>query len=171
MFLTMLAQLDDLGLLGDATEVKSLGCTMAMYIKLAVDMRESNALSDAPRKKYSGSKALQPDYFEDAILSYANKRGVMLCGPDNIDELVAEAVGEVELPKKNAKDPWRWEAEFKKYKKANRDQHGVSMVGGDRLDITTFSSAERKAASFKKKDPLGKKEMDAIKNGLILQFL
>jgi hypothetical protein len=42
-------------------------------------------------------------------------------------------------------------------------------LGGDSLDLTTWSSAERKAHSFEKKDPLGKEIMDAIKKGEVLQ--
>ncbi|KAI3319180.1 hypothetical protein HD806DRAFT_510258 [Xylariaceae sp. AK1471] len=174
MFLAMLAQLDYLGLMDDATEVKSLGCTMAMYIALVAEMRNYSALGGDPRKAYTGTKALQPDYFEDAILSYANKRGITLRGPKDIDELVAEAVGEVELPQKNAKDPWGWNAQFKKYKKdyvgISFHGKGASQIGGDGLDITTWSPAERKAASFDKKDPVGKDGIDALKKGLVMRM-
>ncbi|KAI8944430.1 hypothetical protein F4801DRAFT_571691 [Xylaria longipes] len=166
MFLAMLAQLDELGLVGDATEVKSLGCTMAMYMALAAEMRGLSALGDGPRNE-SGTKGkkFQPDYFDDAILSYANKRGVMLRGPSDIEEIVAEAEGDVGLPAKNARDPWGWKAGLKKYTK---DRDG--KIGGDHYDITTWPSAERKAASFNKKDPLSRKDMDALKKGMVMQM-
>ncbi|KAI0454401.1 hypothetical protein F5B21DRAFT_475259 [Xylaria acuta] len=166
MFLSMLAQLDNLGLVGDATAVKSLGCTMAMYMALASQMRAFDALEDdSPDESSTEAGKFQPDSFEDAILSYANKRGVTLRGPDDIEEIIAEAVGDVKLPSKNAKDPWGWKAALKKYTK---DRDGE--IGGDHYDITTWPSAERKAASFDKKDPLSKKDIDALKQGLIMQM-
>jgi len=169
----MLAQLDDLGLMGDGTEVKSLGCTMAMYIALAAEMREFGVLGRS-RRKYTGKKALQPDFFDDAVLSYANKRGVTLRGSPNIEELVADLVADVELPQKNAKDPWAWKAEFKKYEKMYAGVapyvKATASIGGDSLDITTWSAAQRKQASFDKKDPIGKASMDAIKKGLVMQL-
>ncbi|KAI0552862.1 hypothetical protein F4679DRAFT_581369 [Xylaria curta] len=167
MFLSMLAKLDDLGLVGDATAVKSLGCTMAMYMELATNLRESDALEedyDSDESSPEGRK-FQPDSYDDAILSYANKRGVTLRGPDDIEETIAKANGDVKLPAKNAKDPWGWTAALKKYKK---DQGG--KIGGDRYDITTMSSAERKEASFDNKDPFTKKDMDAIKKGMVMSM-
>ncbi|TRX97418.1 hypothetical protein FHL15_001696 [Xylaria flabelliformis] len=163
MFLSMLAQLDDLGLVGDATAVKSLGCTMAMYMVLANNLRKSSALDEDDSD--GSSTAFQPDCYDNAVLSYANKCGVTLRGPKDIEELIADADGNVKLPSKNAKDPWGWKAEFKKYTK---NQGG--KIGGDRHDITTMSSAERKAANFDKKDPIKKKDMDAIKKGMVMQI-
>ncbi|OTA93996.1 hypothetical protein M434DRAFT_395065 [Hypoxylon sp. CO27-5] len=171
MFLDMLAQLDNQGLVGDATDVKSLGTVMAMYLKIAPSMREMGALEGARGNK----KKFKVDYFDDAILSYANRRGVTLQGPRDIDELTANLDGEVELPKKGAKDPWRWTAELKKYEEHYGRPTGPksqkkTSIGGDALDITTWTSAQRKEASFDHKDPLGKREIDAIKKGMVMQL-
>ncbi|KAI0804956.1 hypothetical protein GGR55DRAFT_308713 [Xylaria sp. FL0064] len=171
MFLAMLAQLDSLGLVGDGTAVHSLGCMMAMYMELASQMREGNILDDDDGKPYTSKLKFQPDYLEDAILTYANKRGVTLRGPKDIEELMAQAVGDIELPRKDDKDPWGWKAALKKYTKhqGHSEHHlGAPKVGGDHYDITTWPSSERKAASFDKKDPFSKKERDAIKEGLII---
>ncbi|KAI0972850.1 hypothetical protein F4678DRAFT_427145 [Xylaria arbuscula] len=171
MFLAMLAQLDGLGLVGDATAVQSLGCTMAMYMDLASTMRSANIIDDTPRKEYTRETKFQPDYFEDAVLTYANKRGVTLQGPDDIEELMAQADGDIELPEKDDKDPWGWKAALKKYAKdhgTSRSSRGAAKIGGDDLDVTSWSSAERKEASFTNKDPFAKKDIEAIKNGLIL---
>lgn len=43
-------------------------------------------------------------------------------------------------------------------------------IGGDQYDITTWSSAERKKHSFDKKDPLDKKMIKALKQGLVMQL-
>lgn len=172
MFLAMLARLDGLGLIGDNTAVKSLGCTMAMYMTLAGDWGTDNLISDDDRKRYTSRPNAEldfqlPDSFNDAILSYAQKRGVSLRGPDNIDELVAQADQDVDLPEKNDKDPWGWKAALRRYKKKHTTDAGG--IGGDSYDITAMSSAERKEASFTRKDPLTKKDISAIKGGMILQ--
>ncbi|KAI0182134.1 hypothetical protein GGR52DRAFT_568336 [Hypoxylon sp. FL1284] len=172
MFLNMFAQLDAQKLVGDASDVKSLGTIMAMYLAIAADMRLSSILKHDGKK---GTKKFEPERFDDAVLSYANKRGVTLQGPRDIDELTAALNGNVDLPKEGAKDPWGWEAGLAKYKKryAGRTNAMVKRkspdIGGDALDITTWTSAERKAASFNKKDPLGKREIDAIKKGMVMQ--
>ncbi|KAI0198763.1 hypothetical protein F4808DRAFT_251282 [Astrocystis sublimbata] len=167
MFLAMLAQLDAMSLLGDTTVVKSLGCTMAMYMDLASEFRKTNALDDAPRETTAAkAKKLQPDYFEDAVLAYANKRGITLRGPEDIEDIKAEAeplAGKIELPAAGAKDPWGFKSELTKYKKTNG-----GLIGGDKYDVTTMTSAERKAKSFEKKDPIDKKMQDAIKEGLVM---
>ncbi|KAI1132578.1 hypothetical protein F5Y10DRAFT_230878 [Nemania abortiva] len=173
MFLAMLAQLDDLGLVGDATAVKSLGCTMAMYMVLASDMVISNALKDDARKPYGDAGKFQPDYYGDAILTYANKRGVTLRGPPKIEEIIADAEGDVTLPAKNAADPWGFKAALRSYKKkyATRmfGSRGPASIGGDKYDITTFSPQQRKEASFDNKDPLKKKDIDALKKGMVMR--
>ncbi|XXG97885.1 hypothetical protein Hte_004199 [Hypoxylon texense] len=174
MFLNMLAQLDEKDLVGDATEVKSLGTIMAVYLTVASEMRAQFGILEHNGKK--GTKKFKPECFDDAVLSYANQRGVTLQGPSDIDELTAKLNGDVELPKKGTKDPWGWKAALTKY--TNRfggitsmmaKRHG-SGIGGDAMDLTTWTSAERKAASFDKKDPLGKREMDAIKKGMVIQL-
>ncbi|KAJ3565697.1 hypothetical protein NPX13_g7410 [Xylaria arbuscula] len=171
MFLTMLAQLDEQGLVGDATAVQSLGCTMAMYMELASAWRAQSVLEEDDRKSYNKKLKFQPDYFEDAVLTYANKRGVTLQGPKDIEELMAQAVGDIELPEKGAKDPWGWNAALKTFTKnhgASYSARSARKIGGDHHDVTTLSSAERKAASFTKKDPFSKKDLENIKNGMIL---
>ncbi|KAI0517226.1 hypothetical protein F5B22DRAFT_114280 [Xylaria bambusicola] len=173
MFLAMLAQLDEAGLVGDATAVKSLGCTMAMYMLLASNMRRLNVLKDEPRKRYTSKLKFQPDYFEDGVMAYVNRRGVTLRGPEEIEELMAAAKGDIELPKKGNKDPWGWKVALKAYTKDRGVPRYIIVgsrpkIGGDRYDVTTIPSSERKAASFTGKDPFSKKELEALKDGMIL---
>ncbi|KAI0112263.1 hypothetical protein GGR51DRAFT_508660 [Nemania sp. FL0031] len=174
LFLAMLAQLDGLSLVGDATAVKSLGCTMAMYMVLAHDMRKCNAIDDSPRKPYGSAGKFQPDYFEDAVLAYANKRGVTLRGPANIEEIIADAVGDVALPARNAADPWGFKAGLRTYKSRYAGSllspMGPKSIGGDKYDITAMSPRERKEAAFDGKDPLNKKTIDALKKGMVMHM-
>ncbi|KAI0479321.1 hypothetical protein GGR56DRAFT_634442, partial [Xylariaceae sp. FL0804] len=161
MFLHMLATLDNQDLLSDGTEVQNLGCMMAIFTVLAGKWRRQNAIDEDPKRT---GKTFQPGAFEDAIMAYADKRGVTLRGPEDIEEARADANGDLELPKKGAADPWRWKAAFKKYLTT------FGPVGGDRLDITTMTPAERKKSSFSGKDPLQKKDLDALKEGLIMDM-
>lgn len=161
MFLAMLAKLDELGLVGDATAVRSLGCTMAAYMELAADLRNGNFLEDIGGRPPG---TFEPEHFDDGILVYANRRGVTLSGPARIEELMAEADGDVPLPTKGTKDPWGWKAAFTKYRKL------CSKIGGDYYDITTMSAAQRKQASFANKDPFTKKDIENIKNGMIIHL-
>ncbi|KAI1474121.1 hypothetical protein F4774DRAFT_401622 [Daldinia eschscholtzii] len=172
MFLDMLAKLDDMGLVGDATDVKSLGTIMSIYLVIASEVREVGVLEGEDEDEDDDSvdrKVFRPSEFDEAILSYANRRGVTLQGPKNIDELTANLHGEVYLPKKNAKDPWGFTASLKSYEKqyAKGKRH---TIGGDDLDITTWTSSQRKEASYDHKDPLSKREIDALKKGLVMQL-
>lgn len=140
MFLDMLARLDSQGLVGDATDVKSLGTIMAIYIHIVPGLREVGILDGDDEK---AGNVFQPEHFDNAILSYANKRGVTLQGPKNIDEITANLTGDVELPGNGASDPWGWKAKLKKYEKRYAGsapytgRKKTSAIGGDALDITT----------------------------------
>ncbi|KAI1654161.1 hypothetical protein F4813DRAFT_215619 [Daldinia decipiens] len=170
MFLDMLAQLDGLNLVGDATDVKSLGTVMAIYLKIASEVRSIGGILEEDDDDRGGRKPkFQANHFDDAILSYANQRGVTLQGPEDIDEITANLEGEVELPKKNAKDPWGFKTALKIYEK-NYGKGKPHAIGGDDLDITTWTSSQRKQANFDHKDPLGKREIDAIKKGMVMQL-
>lgn len=149
MFLDMLARLDDQDLVGDATDVKSLGTFMAVFLKVAPEVREIGIIDSERGDK----KTFEEDHFDDAILSYANQRGVTLQGPEDIDELTANLSGEVDLPRKgvkrdeqkdkrgkgkDGKDPWGWNIKLKKYKSMyKKENNGNVGIGGDSLDITT----------------------------------
>ncbi|KAI0845210.1 hypothetical protein F5Y00DRAFT_246680 [Daldinia vernicosa] len=169
MFLDMLAQLDGLNLVGDATDVKSLGTIMAIYLKIASDVRSIGGILEEDNDEGGRKTKFQANHFDDAILSYATQRGVTLQGPSDIDEITARLNGEVELPKKNAKDPWGFKAALKIYEK-HYGKGKPRAIGGDDLDITTWTSSQRKEAHFDHKDPLGKREIDALKKGMVMQL-
>jgi hypothetical protein len=186
MFLSMLAKLESRDLLKPDSEVKDLGVVMALYIKLFseysdgflgddFDISEDDLSEDEPPKKKRSKKAFSIDLnsFDAYLLAYARKHNVELRGPSNINSLVND-LEDIDLPAAKG-DPWGWAAALKDYKLKNgvpsyafRGQY--RKIGGDALDITTWSSAERKKHSFDKKDPLGKKEIEALKEGLIMSL-
>ncbi|KAK6536217.1 hypothetical protein TWF281_000460 [Arthrobotrys megalospora] len=113
-----------------------------------------------------------PSSFDNQILAYAKKYDITLSGPKDIAGLIRECEGdtdpeEVNLPVPESNngptaDPFGFTKSLKKYK----SDHGP-QIGGEKLDITTFSSRERKDASYDNKDPLGRREINAIKQGMV----
>lgn len=151
MFLTMLARLEREQLLQDQnSEVKNLGLIMALFIKLASELRGGSLLEDGDEetvKKSSPRFKFKPSEFDGYILAYANKFAITLRGPIDIDELVAELDTDAKLPA-SGQDPWGWNTALKSYSKDYAISPpmggGKATIGGDSLDITTWSSAERK---------------------------
>lgn len=170
----MLARLERENLLAEGSEAKDLGVMMALWMKFAADMRGSDVLDGVGQGgKISKANGLSYDssLFDNYILAYADKFGIPVKGPGDIEEVLSQCDGGVPLPATTDKksDPWGWEAALKNYE----SKHGTGSaskpkIGGDHLDITTWTSGQRKEASFEKKDPRGKKDMDAIKKGLVL---
>jgi hypothetical protein len=168
MVLTTISNLEHMGLLKSEPEIKSLGFIMALYIANFDPWRQ--VLVEAP----TGRK-FDPDEFDIYLLAYVQKYNVPVKGPPKLDDIIKDIdADDIKLPSCESKDPWGWTKALSDYKKG----HGynkytlvesrVKLIGGDRYDITTWSSAERKEHSFTKRDPLRKTELDALKQGLIL---
>lgn len=173
LFLAMLSRLEALNLLSDGSPVKNLGLMMTMYIRQASTFREGSLLEDDDEEKLTKpSFKWEPGRFDDYIHAYANKYGIRLYGVDNIDEVTAE-LKEVSLPA-TGEHLWDWPAKFEEFKEDGAFPRLVggrpAVFGGDSLDITSWTSAMRKKYSFGKKDPLGKKELDALKSGMVMSL-
>ncbi|KAF4261541.1 hypothetical protein CNMCM8812_000726 [Aspergillus fumigatus] len=181
-FLAMLAQLEHLDLLKPDSEVKNLGFIMALYIKLAAteDIIDLEDVIDEIKKNNGTDETFTfvRSNFPSHILAYAKKYNIKLVGPTDIDEVVEDLEDGAELPERDEKpfgDPWNLsgatEEYFDNYTGYYDGRKGwKTRPGGDTLDITTWSSADRKKASFDGKDPLGKEERDAIKKGLVMSL-
>ncbi|KAL4960727.1 uncharacterized protein BDV14DRAFT_138685 [Aspergillus stella-maris] len=171
MFLTMLATFESKGLLKPASEVKNLGFVMASYLPLAQDLRDSGCLEEDD----SDDGAFDFSAFDSYIVAYAKKHNIKLQGVSNIEELVKEIEDaefeSFKLPARGA-DPWKWAAGHKAYNKEHGPNPMVDKkkMGGDSFDVTSWTSAKRKKYAFDKKDPLGKNEINAIKEGMVLQM-
>lgn len=176
LFLSMLATLERDGLLAPDSEVGNLGIVMALFIKWINAGRSDFDLGSEPHSERLGPakdrKKWRPDFFDDYIVAYADKYHVAIRGPKGIKELVEDRDGDANLPVMPKSgvadpDPFGFGRMLKRYK----SDHGPSgKIGGDDLDITTWSSAERKSHSFTKKDPLDKKMINMIKEGLVMQL-
>jgi len=120
-----------------------------------------------------------PAEYDNYIVAYARKYDIKLLGPSDIDERVAKADSDVNLPEVAPKadkkaDPFGFADALSKYQRKNigvldilskRRKQGSSLIGGDALDITTWTSAERKKYAFDGNDPLPKEVLDALKAG------
>ncbi|GIJ98243.1 hypothetical protein Aspvir_000358 [Aspergillus viridinutans] len=180
MFLAMLAKLEHLNLLTPDSEVKNLGFIMASYIKLAAteDILDLHDITDEVKKNNGTDETITfvRSDFPSHILAYAKKYNIKLVGPTGIDKIIEDLDDEAEVPERDEEpfgDPWNFADASEEYADNHACCHNgrkgfKSQLGGDTLDITTWSSADRKKASFDGKDPLGKEERDAIKNGLIM---
>lgn len=172
LFLSMLSRLEAMNLLSDTSEVKNLGLIMTLYIKYASYVRVDllGELEDEKLKKPSFEWS--PSRWDDYIHAYANKYGIHLHGVDDVEELTA-GLEDINLPAPGD-HLWDWPRALKTYKK-----EGILVpfaggrkggFGGDGLDITSWTSSTRASYSFHDKDPLGKKERDAIKAGMVLSL-
>lgn len=165
MFLTMLAKLESLGLLGPDSEIKNLGMVMALYLCTTSDMR-AYGICEGNEDKANKIAAFYNS--DEMILAYAKKYNIGLRGPSNLDSCV-EDLDEVELPPAKD-DPWGWAAVLKQYEKLHGRERKKPKIGGIQYDITAMSSAERKESSYNGKDPLKKSEIEKIKQGMVLQL-
>ena len=174
MFLTMLAKLDREGVLNSKSEVKNIGLVIAIFIKLADVWRQCDVLADEEqeeRLKSTPGKTFKfnPAEFDAYVHAYAYQNSIPLQGPADIGDLIDE-FEDVELATVGD-DPWKWATSFKNYKRDfGMSPRAKAKIGGDTYDITAWTSAERKKHSFNKKDPLGKDEIKALKDGMILQM-
>ncbi|KAL6233293.1 hypothetical protein BDW75DRAFT_215624 [Aspergillus navahoensis] len=166
MFLTMLATFESRDLLKPDSEVKNVGMVMSLYLSLADELRDYFESDDDGEPDLSR--------FDHYILAYAKKYNIKLQGPSKTDELVKaieDEDDEIKLPAPSA-DPWEWAKAYRTYAK---EYGAIAMIqkkamGGDSFDITSWTSSRRKQYSFGGKDPLGKEEMKAIKQGMVIQM-
>ncbi|CCF47840.1 hypothetical protein CH063_04302 [Colletotrichum higginsianum] len=167
LFLATLARLEREGALAPDSEVKDLGIVMAGMLKVASAFRGSSLFEGETRIKKSKKRPFPfvAETFDNYVAAYAKKHGITLRGVPKLKGLLEGVDDDVELPtvEQHGEDPWGWAAAFSEYKTG-------TTVGGDGLDITSWTSAERKKHAFNKKDPLGKKELDAIKKGLVMML-
>jgi hypothetical protein len=168
----MLARLEREKLLSENSEIKNLGLIMSLWVKNA-NAFQSNDLFENAEEETVELKALDGSTqsftfdlgnFDDYVLAYVNRHSITL--PWTFD---TEGAAE-NCPIPTLEDPWNTAAAFIKYEEENGKSNGDQKptMGGDSLDITTWSSAERKAASMNRRDPLSKREITALRMGFML---
>ncbi|KAK3392889.1 hypothetical protein B0H63DRAFT_456767 [Podospora didyma] len=170
----------------ESSEILNIGTVMALFIMYAVDAREYGLLEESKAESLGPAmdkKKWHPHEFASYILAYVRKYDIELMGPSKIAQYIKDVEADVALsdtaPNTASADVWGFAKALKAYTTregnpgaymAGRREHHNSKIGGDSLDLTTWTSAERKAKSFKRKDPFGKAEIDAIKRGDVLSM-
>ncbi|KAJ5788045.1 hypothetical protein N7457_003035 [Penicillium paradoxum] len=150
MFLTMLATLERNDILKPDSEIKNIGAVMGMFIRFMVDLKDYG---------------INWPQHEPKIKAYAAKHDIKIYGLN--DPCYEEPSDEVEIPEATAgaNDPWGWKQAITKLRE-NKDE----PLGGDSKDITSWTPAERRKASFDKKDPIPRSALNRIKQGLIMEL-
>jgi hypothetical protein len=183
----MLARLEREKLLSGDSEIKNLGLIMAAFMDFAHDCRDYGLLEESKTEALGPAKdkkKWEPHAFDNQILAYARKYGIELVGPDNIERIIGDANANVDLPAPQSNtgkaDPFGFSKSLKKYKIEEGggtafiigNDNIMTPIGGDSLDITTWTSAKRKSKAFDKKDPISKELMKGIKNeGLVVNYV
>lgn len=184
MILYMLAQLETQNLLSNDSEIKNLGMIMALFMAFARRSRKYGMLRGTRETGLGPAgekKKWNPNTFDRHILAYARKYSIDLVGPEGIDKVTSAVDGNVDLPDRALDtanlDPFRFTEALILYKGLCRGSLPLvagrktkRKMGGDHFDITTWSSADRKAACYRgTEDPLKKKDIDALKAGMIMK--
>lgn len=192
-FLSMFGRLEREAVMSEMSEVRNLGMIMSLCLKWAHDVRadvdwdgelfvhqiKTSFRNDSVELTMADGTTTTYQFaagnFDGIVLSYANKYAIPLAGPPDIDNISAEVeTDDVELPPVGVKeDPFDLKKAHKSYVKKHGRCDGPRskpVVGGDSFDITTMSPKERKECSFTGKDPLSKKELKMLKEGMVMQM-
>ncbi|KAK4207749.1 hypothetical protein QBC37DRAFT_379782 [Rhypophila decipiens] len=192
MFLSMLAQLDSNGLLTSTSSILNLGLIMAFYIVAAGFRRASFKIlkgsnTEPLRDATDDNRKWCPDRFDDHSFAYAKKRGIKLARIGYVGIVLSsfdmKPLAVVSNPPTTAgsTDPFGFAKELESYKKRyaglgaklvkrhHRPAGTWVGIGGDHFDFTTWTSDERKKASYMGRDPMGQRGMDAIAEGKIFR--
>ena len=174
MVLTALSMLNDKkndkGKFKDGATVYNLSWMMSLYHRVAEEMRGSSVLDRAATTipKTFKFRAGNFDLYLNAFAKHLEVKG------HGAAEIPQNAVEKVRMPKLGGKDPWGWDKSFFTFKTDHATPdfglggEKFSTIGGDKLDISAWSSAERKKHSFDKKDPFPKDIAKKLKEGLCL---
>ncbi|KAF3273340.1 hypothetical protein TWF970_009126 [Orbilia oligospora] len=180
LFMTTLALLERDNLLGPDSRIKNLGTIMALWMFAKTVFNDQGCVeahNEEPEESLGPKKDKKKwmnSSFDSLIFVYAKKYNITLSGPRIIDSLIEDceqdmATEDVDLPLPESNnlpksDPFNFVSGLKKYK----SDCSPRKIGGDKLDITTFKSTERKGAAFDGRDPLGRSEITSLKEGLVL---
>jgi hypothetical protein len=147
MFLSLLATLERNDLLKPDSEIKNLGALIGLYIRNVVDISDYG---------------IEREGDDERLWAYVAKYGIEVLGVDD-EKYQNTSDGTMELAENTAVDPWS----FKKRLTAMKRASGKSF-GGDHLDITSWTSMDRKMYAFDGKDPLSRHDLAMIKKGGIV---
>lgn len=185
MFLRTLAEFESKDMLGPNSEVRNLGVIMALWMDWTHFARKHFSVLYQSKREFFGpqedGKIWFPHRYDNQILAYAAKYDIKLVGPHNLADIIAAADTNVDLPVVNAAepDPFGFTQNLAKYVDefagmaahfSERAEKSQATIGGDYLDLTSWTSEERKKKHFRGQDPLPQNVVDAVQRGLVLQM-
>lgn len=187
MFLRTLAEFENRGTLGPNTEVRNLGVIMALWMSWASFVRENfGSLQDSEKEALGpkeDNKTWFPHKFDNQIFAYARKYDIKLVGPYNISKIMINSDASADFPVLHTSDPhadpFGFAENFASYVNeytgvtaflSNRAEKSQATIGGDYLDLTSWTTEERRKLHFRGADPLPQEAIDAIKKGFVLQM-
>ncbi|KAK0388455.1 hypothetical protein NLU13_4699 [Sarocladium strictum] len=143
-----------------AWQPRNVGWILSLWHDLARRFNEQSLLDGEPKPSKAKTFKWAPNNFELYTVATAKRRGIKLV---DVSESFIQAIPETTMPSLDKPDPWGWSAAFK------RIGGGGRSFGGDALDVTSWSAADRKAAAFKKgKDPITPSMMKQIGEGMLM---
>lgn len=187
LFLAMLARLAGKGLLGPQSPIRNLGLVMTLFILTAAEAREHAAvLGELKQEPLPSSELWEPQNFERYIVAFSREHRIGLVGLPNVNEVLATIDSSATLPAfacplcsgDREYDAFNYQKALRDYKEmyaglfATLVGQRVSRptIGGDSLDITTWSSSERASCALDRRDPLSEEQMEAIRKGLVMML-
>lgn len=149
---------------GGGPRIRNAGFIIAIYIRLAAKFRDRGVLSTA-RPVEGGAGAFfkfDPNYLDLYLLAVARWYGITVPGINvgGSDEEYPTMPTSTPI---TAHDPWGWTRSFGPYAKADPE------IGGDWLDMSTWSSEERTAHSLSRTDPLPRDLPRRLRKGLRIE--
>lgn len=166
---TMLATLERNNVMGADSEVKNLGEVMALYFRIGTD----KALAGMGFKPRSPTRRVA--YI---ALAYSIKYNIALRSPVSLEPSLSKIhrvaqKTKLPAPEFRRNDPWNWAKVLREYQEDfRRPMYAFcpGPVGGDRLDITTWTSEKRMKHNYEDKDPISSADMENVKNGMVLDL-
>lgn len=148
MFLYLLAKLERSDLLKPDSEIKNLGAVIGLFVRFINDVEDYG---------------IDWEDHDSKLRAYATKWDITIHGL-NHQSYEKPANGTIELPSAEDNDPWGWKKLF-----AGLRKEKPKGFGGDRTDVTSWTSIERKQHASDNKDPIPRAQLAVIKNGGIMR--
>ncbi|KAM7216755.1 hypothetical protein V8F06_007865 [Rhypophila decipiens] len=169
--------------------VDNLGLIMSLFMKLAADNEgdvyglrighEKTPVDESVKLSLADGRTTTYKYsiesFDRIIFMYLKKYAIPPTDLSGDKDMYCELDDELKQscpPGGTKEDPFGLNEAVKAYVETYGRQTGgpksKAVMGGDKYDITTMSVKERKAASLTGKDPLSRKEIKNMKEGMVL---
>lgn len=153
-----------------AWDPRNIDYIISLYIKVARTLRDQSLL-EKPIKHTTKTFKWNASNLNLYLLEIARERDIT---PVGFEKKEVDEVAGLTMPDTSKRDPWNWTRTFKQHIEEvgvpmyAYHAHGRQKIGGDGLDITTWTPKERKDAAFNGKDPVPPSMVKKLKEGLVM---